>query len=236
MAGTLKTSNYELAKYAPGDVTSWLTDFNGNMDKIDAGMQANKQAAEQAQDDVDNLESEYESLLQTVNGHTTSIQANEKAIAANTASISEMGDEINDIRIGQLVYLDSGFTLRDANVMENVNSVSIQVVGNGILAEFNFNTKEGTTHTYDAVINDESSFNGYNFTNLFSVVGNPFNLTANKYYYHGAIGHWDAGGNVTAVGQYMMGVKYDSSANVTMFGFVNKDTSGSPHKKMYVLP
>lgn len=236
MAGTLKTTNYQLAKYAPDDITSWLTDFNGNMDLIDAGMQANKQAATQAQDGLDNLKAEYSSLLQTVSEHTNSIDANEKAIAANAASIEEMGDEINNIRIGKLVYLDSGFTLRDTNVMETVNSVSIQVVGDGIIAEFNFNTKEGTSHTYDAVINDDSSFNGYNFTNLFSVNGNPFNLPANKYYYHGAIGHWDVGGSVSATGQYMMGVIYNSSTNLTMFGLVNKDPSGSTLKKMYVLP
>ncbi len=44
MSATGKTTNYDLAIYQPDDVTSWLTDFNGNMEKIDAAL---KQIADQ---------------------------------------------------------------------------------------------------------------------------------------------------------------------------------------------
>lgn len=40
MAATGLTTNYGYATYNPDDVTSWLTDFNGNWEKADAQFKA----------------------------------------------------------------------------------------------------------------------------------------------------------------------------------------------------
>lgn len=77
MSASLKTTNYELGIYAPNDVTSWLTDFNGNMNKIDAQMKANSDGVQgnsgdisslggrvtTVENNVEQLELEYESML-----------------------------------------------------------------------------------------------------------------------------------------------------------------------------
>lgn len=181
MAGTLKTKNYNLTKYAPGDITSWLTDFNGNMDLIDAGMQANKQAATQSQDGVDNLKADYESLLQVVNGHTTSIDANEKAIAANTASIAEIEDEVTGITIGEYYRTDNNKA--DVTKVESLcNGITItgRRIGNGIDLHGGIRVNAGTFHTYDRQINN-GVLNGLYATDLYRISGNPFNLPANSY-------------------------------------------------------
>lgn len=40
MAASEKTQYYQLPVYQPDDITSWLTDFNGAMEKIDAALHA----------------------------------------------------------------------------------------------------------------------------------------------------------------------------------------------------
>ena len=45
MAETSKTTNYDLPIYKPEDITSWTTDFNGAMTKIDTQMKSNADAA-----------------------------------------------------------------------------------------------------------------------------------------------------------------------------------------------
>ena len=49
MAATSKTTNYDLPIYKPEDITSWTTDFNGAMNKIDAQMKTNADKAGSAQ-------------------------------------------------------------------------------------------------------------------------------------------------------------------------------------------
>lgn len=174
MAGSLKTKNYQLAKYAPDDITSWLTDFNGNMDLIDAGMQANKQAATQAQDSVDNLEAEYASLLTVVNGHTTSIDANEKAIAANTASIAELGDEVNNISIGDVIIkLQTNGTVVEP-ILTGM-TVALRKLGNYASGSAMFSFATGQMHAYDRM--GTGLFSSLYITDIVRFTGNAFNLT-----------------------------------------------------------
>lgn len=49
MAATSTTTNYDLPIYKPEDITSWTTDFNGAMNKIDAQMKSNADVAGTAQ-------------------------------------------------------------------------------------------------------------------------------------------------------------------------------------------
>lgn len=220
MAGSLKTTNYQLAKYAPNDITSWLTDFNGNMDLIDAGMEANKQAAEQAQDGVTSLESEYESLLNVVASNTTSIDANEKAIAANSASIEELGDEVSAINIGdvKLLPISEGTKLED---LVTTCTVYGRRIGNFISGVVNFNISAGTTHTYNR--QGTGILDGKYITDLVRFSGNPFGLSANI---------WSAGSGliVSTTSNNAVtptfGIAYLSESNYTVVGLV-LDTSSS---------
>lgn len=78
MSASLKTTNYELGIYAPNDVTSWLTDFNGNMNKIDAQMKVNANGVQgnvgninaltervsTAENAIEQIENEYASVIE----------------------------------------------------------------------------------------------------------------------------------------------------------------------------
>lgn len=181
MAGTLKTTFFNLVKYAANDITSWLTDFNGNMDKIDTAMNQNKTAAQTAQDGVDNLEAEYESLLSVVNGHTTSIDANEKAIAANTASITELRNELNDVAVYDNVAFKKGS--EGATIIDDAISsfyINGRRIGKDFSGAFSASYIEGELHLYDRQANVPLTDNAY-ITDLVRFTGNPFNLIANRW-------------------------------------------------------
>lgn len=179
MAGSLKTAFYNLVKYAANDITSWLTDFNGNMDKIDTALNQNKTAAQTAQDGVDNLEAEYENVVQTLASHTTSIDNNEKAIAANTASIGELGNEVSKIIIGDYVVFDDG-NLNKVEPLANSFNIWFRRIGNGVQGGGGFSMNTGTTHTYDRQIAG-GIFNDLYCIDIARISGNPLNLPANLY-------------------------------------------------------
>lgn len=52
MASTNKTTNYELSQFQSSDIPAWLTDYNGDMQKIDAGIHAAKTQAQSAANGV----------------------------------------------------------------------------------------------------------------------------------------------------------------------------------------
>ena len=56
MASTNKTTNYELSQFQSSDIPAWLTDYNGDMQKIDAGIHAAKVQAEGAANGVSALQ------------------------------------------------------------------------------------------------------------------------------------------------------------------------------------
>lgn len=222
MAGSLKTTFFNLVKYAANDVTSWLTDFNGNMDKIDAAMNQNKTAAQTAQDAVDNLEAEYESLLTVVNGHTTSIDANEKAIAANAASIVELGDKVNEISIGDLF----SFTASSGNIskiepLADALNLQLQKVGKFAKVGCNMFFSAGTCHTYDRM--GTGLLEGSYITDIFRLSGNPAGLFPDVWTISSAVAN--NANNSGTLGFSTFAVCYVSSINATVVGLAATDST-----------
>lgn len=221
MAGSLKTAFFNLVKYAANDITSWLTDFNGNMDKIDTAMNQNKTAAQTAQDGVDNLEAEYESMLTVVNGHTTSIDANEKAIAANSASIDELGEELNKIDIGELIAF--GKSTSGVSIIETLVT-NFTLVGRGVGKTFSgslsCSVNQGNFHVYDreAVITGNNRY----ITDLVRITGNPFNLSDNTWCR--MTGYYQYSGEDTKISSYFT-VGYVAASGYTVIGYINDNAS-----------
>lgn len=219
MAGSLKTTFFNLAKYAANDITSWLADFNGNMDKIDGAMNENKTAAQTAQDGVDNLESEYESLLSVVNGHTTSIDANEKAIAANEAAIENLRDDFAGIDISTIIYLENG---NPAVSLTEPLCKTVSICGRNIGGLYSGSVclgyTAGTLHSYDRNANVPAISNAY-ITDIVRITGNPFGLKPNSWtQLLGLIGNGSSGGTniTTKTNKYVIG--YIESSNFTVIG------------------
>lgn len=101
MAASQKTTNYELPVYAPTDVTSWLTDFNGAMNKIDAQMKQNE-------DDATNAMSEAANAVSTANAASkTANSASTTATQAKTLA-EQLQAELNALKAKVLVYETAG--------------------------------------------------------------------------------------------------------------------------------
>lgn len=80
MASTNKTTNYDLSQYIGSDKPTYLTDYNGDMLKIDTQMKTNA-------DNIATAISGVESATTTANqANTTANQANTTATQANTTA------------------------------------------------------------------------------------------------------------------------------------------------------
>lgn len=94
MSSSQKTTNYELPVYAPTDVTSWLTDFNGAMNKIDAQMKLNE-------DDATDAMSKAANAVSTANAASTT------ATQAKTLA-EQLQAELDALKAKVLVYETAG--------------------------------------------------------------------------------------------------------------------------------
>lgn len=222
MAGSLKTAFYNLAKYAANDITSWLTDFNGNMDKIDTALNQNKTAAQTAQDGVNNLDEEYESLLTVVNGHTTTIEANEKAIATNKASISTLESEISEISIGELFsFTESSSLVTKIETLASSLALQLQKLGKYAAISCVMILNAGTCHTYDRV--GTGVLEGQYITDIFRINGNPAGLFPDVWTLSSAIAA--NSDNSGTLANSKIAVCYVSAINATVIGIARASST-----------
>lgn len=222
MAGSLKTAFFNLVKYAANDITSWLTDFNGNMDKIDTALNQNKTAVQTAQDGVDNLESEYKSVVQTLSQHTIDIDATEKAIAENSASIRELGKDVNNINIGDvLLYgIDSEEITKIEPLITSFN-ICGRRIGKDFSGSFACRISNGTLHNYDRnVLIDGKSYYCRDFVRI---TGNPFNLESNIV--TPLVGLWIYLNATEMNAGLYFGIIYLPDSGYTVIGYISNSTS-----------
>ena len=104
MASTNKTTNYDLSQYIGTDKPTYLTDYNQDMSKIDAGIHAAKSEADTNADSIGTLSSltttAKTSLVAAVNEVDADVATNTNNIATNTSNIAT-----NTSAIGTLANL-----------------------------------------------------------------------------------------------------------------------------------
>lgn len=87
MATTNHTDNYELSQYIGTDITSYLSNYNGDMQKIDAQMKVNADDAATAMSDAASAVIASEAAIESAGTALTTAQsANTAAEAAQTAA------------------------------------------------------------------------------------------------------------------------------------------------------
>lgn len=220
MAGSLKTAFFNLVKYAANDITSWLTDFNGNMDKIDAAMNQNKTAAQAADDKATNAAANVAALTESVQGNTNSIEANKKAISANTTEIEKLETAIGGIYVDDIIVSPA-----DVSKIEPlVNSVAcyLRRLGNFASGTCALNVRAGTCHQYDRI--GTGLINGSYLTDIARYTGNPFNLAENVYTPGRCLGVYTDGTSALL----QIAVAYLSDSNYTVLCFYNETIGSSP--------
>ena len=125
MSATSKTTHYELPIYQANDITSWLTDFNGAMNKVDAQMYLNATgvteaktsaagASEQANtvaQGLVNTNNNVTSLENTVNGISSAITVKSVNLSTDGTAMAHISGLTAFMKLYGFVYSDSGTKL-----------------------------------------------------------------------------------------------------------------------------
>lgn len=99
MASTNKTSNLELSQFIATDTPTWLVDYNGDMNKIDAGVGRVKELAETASTQAVGVANGLQATNQnvtTLSGQVANIQ---NQANTNTASINGINQRLGNTDI-----------------------------------------------------------------------------------------------------------------------------------------
>ena len=87
MSASGVTQNFQLPIYNPDDITSWLTDFNGAMQLIDAARKGIKTTADTAEVDLTALEAQVNQLRTSVQTIGPDVEKAKQDITAINAQL-----------------------------------------------------------------------------------------------------------------------------------------------------
>ena len=140
MSSTNKTSNLELSQFIGTDSPKWLTDYNSDMQKIDAGV-----SAVQTQADATDL---------VVSGHTSSIQSNTQSISDQQTAITSLRADVTAAQ-GSINTINSLIgngepTTTDKTIIGAINELAAEIEPSGGVSAASVsysNTSSGLTAT-----------------------------------------------------------------------------------------
>lgn len=98
MGSTNKTTNYGLSQFIASDKPAWLVDYNGDMEKIDVGMEENKQSAEGNSTKITQIETNLEQVTQTVQNQGTTLQEYGTTLTQHTTLIGQNSQNISQLQ------------------------------------------------------------------------------------------------------------------------------------------
>lgn len=130
MGATNSTLNYQLSQFIATDKPAWLQDYNGDMEKIDVGINGAKVAADTAQNTAN-------SAVSSIGTVTSDISALQTDVLAHTNSITDLQGDVNTIEslIGNGTPTTTDHTLIGAiNELHSdiLNSLPILAIDNNI--------------------------------------------------------------------------------------------------------
>ncbi len=132
MGATNATTNLELSQFIGSDSPKWLTDYNGDMEKIDAGYGVVKAQADATDLVVSGHTSSISSLTTTTGEQTTSITNLRTDVNTNTGSINTINSLIGNgtptttdqTIIGAINELHSDITASDTDISNLTTDVT----------------------------------------------------------------------------------------------------------------
>lgn len=138
MSSTNKTTNLELSQFIGSDSPKWLTDYNADMEKIDAGYQTVKAQADAADLIIGGHTSSLSSLQSTVTEQGTAISGLRTDVTANSGSINTINSLIGN---GEP-------TTTDKTIIGAINELAAEITPGGGVAASSVsydNTNSGLT-------------------------------------------------------------------------------------------
>lgn len=153
MSSTNKTSHYELSQFIGTDKPAWLTDYNGDMLKIDTGLAAAAAEASGAQGTATSAASAAQAAQNTANQAVTSAQANAEDLT-----------ELKGALTNKMVRM---------TILGNQNTSSVCIIS---YSDYIVTFKVSSAWT--SLPNNTSISGSRTYIPLFSVPGNIFKISA----------------------------------------------------------
>lgn len=140
MASTNKTSNLNLSQFISTDTPTWLVDYNGDMEKIDAGVARVEELAETASTQAVGVASGLQTTNQTVttlSGQVANVQNQANTTTASVNGINQrLGNAdisgIGDGTITGAISMQNGNLSKEWTLVSSVTTLSAVNSGNGI--------------------------------------------------------------------------------------------------------
>lgn len=140
MAMSLTTTNYGFGKYAADDVTSYLTDYNGTMDKIDTTIKSVQDIADEAKATGDANLNNISSLSQGLTATNKNVENLGKTQTAQESEINDINDSITSLER----YVES-------SVINAYNGMRINIYRSGNMATLTIGGAQTSAPTAGAV-------------------------------------------------------------------------------------
>lgn len=121
MSSTTKTTNYNLSQFADADKPTWRGDYNGDMLKIDRGMQCNANAAADAHTAATNAQNAANTNATAIAQVKTTADGAKAKAEANESRITANADEFHQYR----TTTDTHLSTLDATVAAKADSDSV---------------------------------------------------------------------------------------------------------------
>nr|DAX14224.1 MAG TPA: hypothetical protein [Caudoviricetes sp.] len=125
MPSTNKTNPYELSQFIGSDIPSWLSDYNGDMLKINNAIQEAKTSADDAMSSAGSASSDITALSNTVSELTENLNTTNQNVTKNTSDISSINSSVSNINQN----VDSLNGKVNANT-ESISDINTQVTAN----------------------------------------------------------------------------------------------------------
>lgn len=166
MSSTNKTVTIELSQYVGTDKPTYLTDYNGDMLKIDNAIAADRDSIATAQNTADGAASGVESLNTTVGNLNDEINTEGTGLAAR---VTAQGSAINTI---QELIGNGTPTTQDKTIIGAINELAAEIVVPTTQTEtlgiaettVEFDVPTSGNHIIDFYISDGSDYTAIDLT------------------------------------------------------------------------
>lgn len=222
MSTSLQTTNYGFGKYAPDDLTSYLTDYNRAMDKIDGAIKGVSDVANEAKATGDSNLNNIASLSQELTATNKNVENLGKAQTAQKVEIDDLKTEVSSVVIGKFAHIN--FT--PANNVSNI-AAQLRKVGNGVQGAVNFNIASGT-------YTGNRSYLERTLADIMYIAGNIFDLNGDELQVS-QLPLVVSSGHAVSDEKFFV-IYFDSATNMTRIGMiVTGSTEIEQNSKAYLI-
>ena len=189
MPSTNKTNPYELSQFIGSDIPSWLSDYNGDMLKINNAIQEAKTSADDAMSSAGSASSDVTSLSNTVSTLSESLNTTNQNVTKNTSDISSINSSVSNInqnvdslngKVNNNSEAIGNLTTQVTNNTQSINTItpSVQNMGKWIASPLSLKESfTGTLNMYYNTYLNLAIINGeVKIPDTYEVTATPFYL------------------------------------------------------------